>query len=126
MGSVDGNQQPACNSAESLAAAALLFIAENEVRLNRFLAETGLTPADLRARAHEPLTLSAVLDHIVADESLLLVFAIGAGIDPPQVWQAKAALSGADGASPVGHDQNQANWRPQAGAKRWPGPKSCS
>src|SRR5437773_1706072 len=59
-------------AAEALALHALAFLAEDPERLGRFLALTGIGPADLKARAGEPEFLGGVLDHLLSDERLLL------------------------------------------------------
>ena len=84
----------AAGTAEELAGKALLFLAEEPRRLERFLAETGIGPDDLRASAGSRETLTAVLDHLLRDESQLLVFAAGAGAKPEDVMRAFAELSG--------------------------------
>jgi Protein of unknown function (DUF3572) len=80
--------------AESIALAGLAFLAEDGARLGRFLALTGIGPEDLRSRADAPQTLAAVLEHILGDESLLLVFAAHKAIRADQVAPAHALLSG--------------------------------
>ena len=80
--------------AEEIAGRALLFLAEEPRRLGRFLVETGIGPDELRASAGSAETLAAVLDHLLRDESELLVFAAGAGLKPEEVAQAHAVLSG--------------------------------
>ena len=80
--------------AEEIAAKAMLFLAEDGERLGRFLGETGLDPASLRARMGEADTLLAVLGYLMTDESALLAFAANAGLDPDDLSQAEAALGG--------------------------------
>jgi len=80
-------------AATELAIAALSFLAGETERLERFLALTGLGPQSLRAAAREPSFLLGVLDHVVADESLLLAFASENGIDPEDVGRARDALA---------------------------------
>ena len=79
---------------EALGLKALLFIVEDEARLTRFLADTGLDPEHLKSQAGEPAMLAAVLGHLLDDESLLLVFAAGAGTEPVDVQAARLALGG--------------------------------
>jgi len=81
-------------AAEGLAIQALTFIAQDGERLGRFLAVTGIGPAEIRAAAREPGFLVGVLDHLAGDERLLSAFAAEAGIDPPDVGKARAALGG--------------------------------
>jgi hypothetical protein len=80
--------------AEQLAIAALAFIAEEPERLGRFLALSGLGPESLRAAAGQPGFLTGVLDHVLADETLLLAFAQHADIHPDEVARAHRAFSG--------------------------------
>jgi len=79
--------------AEIIALKALTFLAADEVRLGRFLDLTGMSAAELKARASEASTLSAVLDYLTRDESLLLVFAAEASLEPEKVGPALDALS---------------------------------
>jgi hypothetical protein len=68
-------QMPSLELARQLATDALLFLAQDDARIVQFLYASGMDPADLRASAREDRTLAAVLDHLLAHESLLLVFA---------------------------------------------------
>lgn len=79
-------------AAEILAIQALAFIAQDEERLGRFLAVTGIGPAQIRDAAKEPHFLAGVLDHIAADEAMLLAFAEQAGIKPSTVAHARRVL----------------------------------
>lgn len=79
--------------AESLAVAAVAFLAADEERLGRFLALTGIDPLALRAAAAQPGFLAGVLDHLGSDEPLLLAFATHAGISPADVDRARITLS---------------------------------
>ncbi len=79
-------------SAESLAVQALAFLASDSDRLGRFLAETGIAPDAIRTAAGEPGFLMGVLDHVLADERLLIAFADGAGVAPEEIGRARAGL----------------------------------
>jgi hypothetical protein len=81
--------------AEEVAVAALVFLASDAGRLGRFLALTGLGPAELRAEARTPRMLAAVLEHLLQDESLLLVFSASSNIPPETIAPAHALLAGA-------------------------------
>jgi uroporphyrinogen-III synthase len=83
------------DAAEAIGLQALLAITAEATSLGRFLAETGLDPAELRARAGEPELLAAVLGHLLSDDSALLVFTSGNGLDPLDVHAAHTALAGA-------------------------------
>jgi Protein of unknown function (DUF3572) len=80
--------------AETLAIQALAFIAEEPERLAYFLNMTGIESSDIRAAAREPRFLAGVLEHMLGDESLLLAFAAGAGIDPADLTRARSMLGG--------------------------------
>jgi hypothetical protein len=80
---------------ELVGIAGLGFLAGEPERLVRFLALTGVTPEDLRRRAGEPALLAAVLDHLLADESLLFLFAEAEALHPGEVAAARQGLPGA-------------------------------
>ena len=88
---------PTPEEAAKLALDGLTFLAEDGPRLGRFLALTGIGPDQLRAVADAPETLLAVLDHLLADESLLLVFTASKGLKPDAVGPARAVLARALG-----------------------------
>ena len=79
---------------ENLAISALAFLAEDPERLGAFLSQTGIGPEMIRKAAADPSFLAGVLDHVVADEPLLLAVADYAGVSPETVEQAHLALSG--------------------------------
>ena len=79
-------------AAETLAIQALAFIAEEPDRLAAFLGATGLSPDRIRESANQPDFLLGVLEHMLSDESLLVGFADGAGIDPADVARARGAM----------------------------------
>jgi hypothetical protein len=81
-------------AAEGLAIAALGFIAAEPDRLGRFLALTGIGPESIRNAAREPRFLAGVLDHVAADEDLLLAFAAEREVDPEHVMLARDLLVG--------------------------------
>jgi Protein of unknown function (DUF3572) len=81
-------------AAEELAVAALGFIAGEPEQLGRFLAMTGIGPDSLREAAREPRFLAGVLDHVAADEALLLAFAAANETDPEAVMRARDVLTG--------------------------------
>lgn len=80
--------------AERLAVAALGFLARDEGRLARFLAETGLGPQTLRSAAASPGFLAGVLAFVERDEPMLVAFAAEAAVGPESVGQARAVLAG--------------------------------
>jgi hypothetical protein len=75
-----------------LAIQALAFIAEEPERLGSFLSATGLSPEQIREAAREPDFLAGVLEHMLADENLLIAFSQRAGIDPAEIGRACNAL----------------------------------
>ena len=78
--------------AETLALQGLTFLASDGQRLARFLELTGIGPPELRSWAETPRLQIAVLEHLLADESLLLVFASEAGCAPEACSKALAIL----------------------------------
>ena len=83
-------------AAEALAIEALSFLAAEPERIGRFLAVTGLGPQELRAMAHQRSFLTAVLDYLAADESLLVAFASDTNRNPADIAKARRALGGAE------------------------------
>ncbi len=61
-------------AAETIALQALVHLTQSPDDLGRFLASSGLGPAELKARAHEPELLSGVLDFLLGNEALLVAF----------------------------------------------------
>jgi Protein of unknown function (DUF3572) len=80
--------------AETIALRALSFIAEDEDRIGAFMGETGISPDDLRDHATSTAILTAVLDYLTRDESLLLMFAANADIQPERITPALMVLNG--------------------------------
>jgi len=83
----------AAEVAEVLATQALGFIAQDEERLGRFLALTGMGPGEIRTAARERHFLVGVLDYVSGDEDLLVAFAGYAGIAPGTLEAARQALA---------------------------------
>jgi hypothetical protein len=83
--------------AETLAIQVLTFIAQDPERLGRFLAVTGIGPAEIRHAAREPKFLAGVIDYLAGDEALLMAFAEQAGVDPTEIPRARRALAGGAG-----------------------------
>ena len=81
-------------AAEGLAIQALTFIAGDSERLGRFLAITGIGPAQIRSAAQESGFLIGVLDYLAGDDRLLAAFAAETGLNPADVGKALAALGG--------------------------------
>lgn len=80
------------DAAVEVAIAALSFIAEDAEVLGHFLTATGLGPETLREAASEPGFLTAVLEHLMGDESLLLAFTERERMRPTLIAAARHAL----------------------------------
>jgi hypothetical protein len=85
--------QAALDAAERLGIQALGFLAAEPARLAGFLTASGYDPAEIRAQAGSADFLAGVLDYLLADESLLLVFTSEAGIDPKHAITARRTLA---------------------------------
>ncbi|MGL4496580.1 MAG: DUF3572 domain-containing protein [Beijerinckiaceae bacterium] len=81
--------------AEMLGIHALVWLAADGERLERFLSLTGLAPESIREAASQPGFLGAVLDHLLGNETLLTEFATAEGLDPASLAAARARLPGA-------------------------------
>jgi hypothetical protein len=86
------NRLPPIETARQLALDAFLFLVGDPLRITKFLGATGMDAADLRAHAREDATLVAVLEYLLADESLLLVFAANGRHQPADIAPALARL----------------------------------
>jgi hypothetical protein len=80
--------------AEGLAIQALTFIAGDGERLGRFLAVTGIGPAEIRTAAREPGFLAGVLEYMASDDRLIAAFAGESGLDPADIDRSRIALAG--------------------------------
>ena len=85
-----GSAQPAHTGI--LALQVLAFFAADEAVLQRFMATTGLDPADVRASAAEPGFQRGLLSYLVADDDLLVRFATAQGLKPDDVARTVLAL----------------------------------
>lgn len=81
--------------AEILAINALSFLAADGERLQRFMDLSGLEVAAIRAGAAKPAFLGGILDHLLADESLLLIFAEEQQLRPERIAELRRKLPGA-------------------------------
>jgi len=80
---------------ETLALAALGWIVTDPARAQRLLALTGLSPAELRARAGEAAVLAAGLTFLEGHEPDLLACAEALGVKPAALVNARIALEDA-------------------------------
>ncbi len=80
------------DEAAAIALRGLAWLAGDADRLGRFLALTGLGPANLRAGANDPVVLTAVLEHLLGHENDLLAFCSEQGVQPALPALARRAL----------------------------------
>jgi hypothetical protein len=80
------------DEAEVIALKALAFLIAAPERADRFLRLAGLEPNDLRARTGDRQFLAGVVEHLLADESLLIVFSQDNDMDPRLPAMAAEAL----------------------------------
>ncbi|KQM22612.1 hypothetical protein ASE73_13955 [Sphingomonas sp. Leaf24] len=85
-------QRETNQDAATLALQALGWVIGDETRASRFLALTGIDPADLRARAGEPSFLAQVVAHLESHEPDLLACADALAVPPAALVQARAEL----------------------------------
>lgn len=83
------------DTAQTLALKGLAFLAEDDDRVERLFALSGLDADALRAQADEPETLAAILDFLLGDEPLLIRFCEASGLDPKSVHMASHVLANA-------------------------------
>lgn len=79
-------------SAETLAADALSYLAQDLEHLGRFLALAGIGPGELRAVAADPGFLVGLLEFYLEHEPLLLAFSENKGYRPTMVAAAHHIL----------------------------------
>lgn len=84
---------PDRSHAETVAIAALAFVADDPKLLPRFLAVTGLDPASIRLAAGEAGFLAGVLDFVLAHEPTLMEFADTSGMPPQSIADARRLLT---------------------------------
>ena len=87
MAAPDTSHDPAL-----LALQALVWTLAEPARASRLLDVTGLTPADLKASAGDPATLSALLGFLEAHEPDLVACAEGIGVTPAALVAAHRGL----------------------------------
>jgi hypothetical protein len=82
------------DTASAISLRALGFLAADGDRLGRFMALTGIAPVAIRALAPERSFQAAVLEHLLADETLLLQFCENEAIDAELPGLARRLLAG--------------------------------
>lgn len=84
------------DAAREISLRVLSYLAADPERIGPFLAESGLSPADLRTIAGSPAFHVALLDFLINRQDVLLDYAQQAGIDPGHVVVARDILAHAD------------------------------
>lgn len=87
------NKALSVDESQQIAISGLIFLAEDEKRLERFFSLTGIAPDDIRERAKTADFQAAILEYLLADESLLLVFCANKGVKPEEVEPARNQLN---------------------------------
>ena len=82
-------------AAEVIALKALGFLASDHERLQRFMDLSGLTVQAIRAAAADKAFLAGILDHLLGDQTLLLLFAEAEDIPPDRIGKLRRQLPGA-------------------------------
>jgi hypothetical protein len=82
------------DAASALALQALVWTLGEPDRAGRLLQMTGLDPADLRARAGEPVVLAATLGFLESHEPDLVACALALDVRPEALVRARAELEG--------------------------------
>lgn len=83
-------------SAETLAARAFSWVAEDADRLNAFMAMTGAAPADMLRNAASPAFLGTVLDYILTEDAIVIGFCDSCDLPYTAPMQARALLPGGE------------------------------
>ncbi len=83
------------DNAEVTALKALGFLAAEPERLQRFLDLSGLGVQAIRKNAADRAFLGGLLDYLLADQTLLLLFAESEQIPPGRIAQFRRQLPGA-------------------------------
>lgn len=89
------------DEAERIAIDVLGFLAGDAVRLNRFMAMTGIESGQLRQAAREPAFLTGVLAHVAGDERTLIDFAASSGHSPDAAAAALRVLGRGETGAPA-------------------------
>ena len=79
------HRKPRLPDAETLIIEVLTFLGDNSDGLERFLISSGLALGDVRTVAGTPVFAESLLEHLCADERLLVAFANGRGYDPAAI-----------------------------------------
>lgn len=78
--------------AEAIAISAVGFLAADNERIGRFMAVSGIEPADLASQIGNRSFLAGILDYILSDETLLFLFCDYADLNPQMPHAARLQL----------------------------------
>ncbi len=96
MGKSVENMGAARKAAETLAAEAFSWVADDVDRLNAFMAMTGAAPADLVRNVASAAFLGTVLDYVLTEDQLVIAFCDSRGLPYTAPMQARALLPGGE------------------------------
>ncbi len=82
------------DQAITIALKALEYIVGEDALLRRFMNESGLDADAIRSSVSDPAFLAGVMDFLLNDEALLLVFCEAVAVDPSDPIRARRALPG--------------------------------
>lgn len=85
--------RPSLDESSAIALKALGFLAADADRLGRFLALSGVSPGALATQASSHAFQTGVLEHLLADEPMLLEFCANEGLRPELPGHALAVLA---------------------------------
>lgn len=83
-------------TAETLALEALGWLVANDDLMPVFMGSSGMSEADVRAGADDPLFLGAVLDFLMMDDAWVIAFCDTKQLAYDRIMQARAALPGGE------------------------------
>jgi len=86
-------REASLDEAEAVALRAVGFLASDQSYMADFLSRSGISADALADLIENHDFLTGVLDHLLADESLLLAFCGNSGIDPSDILTARNALT---------------------------------
>lgn len=81
------------STASEIAISALTFLVSDEKEMARFLDLTGIDPSQIQQIVDTKAFQTAILDHLMRDEPVLLAFAASEGVDPGLIGKARYTLS---------------------------------
>lgn len=82
--------------ADTMALQGFAWILEDAALRSAFLADTGLSPADLGTAVRSRSFLAAVLDFLLAEDARVLGFCAAQGLRPDAPLRARSYLPGGD------------------------------